>query len=700
MTQRVAPLLLAASVILLGSACGRSDDRQAGTERRAAPAAPAAQFPAVSREHLIADAAGDNWLVYGGSYNNQRFSTLGQIDRGNVHELVPVWIYQAGVEAFATTPIVAGNTMYITTPESHVVALNAATGERLWEYRPQLRPVPLCCGPNNRGAAIWGDKVYVGTLDARLVALHNRTGQVVWERPLVDSAAVSQGYSVTMAPLAYDGKVFIGVSGGKFGIRGFAAAYDAQTGDEVWRWHTIPAPDERGRGWWGEFRDIDPFGTPLNRDIAQERDDVPGYPNAWQLGGGAVWMTPAYDPASGLLYFGVGNPAPGLTGAVRPGDNLYTGSIVALDGAEGTLRWYFQYVPHDVWDLSPGSPPFLFEDGGRLRVGHAGKTGWMYVVDAGTGEPLLRSDNFVPQENLFAQPTAEGIRMAPGSNGGAGWSPVAFSPRTGLAYVLGVHQPMVLQTDYRPLSRGEMWLGGTFRFVPGEEHWGTFTALDVGTGEIRWQHRVPRPMLGAALATAGDVVFVGQGDGTFDAFDARNGELLWQFNTTAGVHGGPVTYMVDGVQYVAVAAGGNRLLDTPRGDDLYVFALADRRPGHRQRAYDQPQYARSGPLRPGAVRQLSREPTPPAAQDTAQPPGASATTGPALTRPGTTPAQPAPATPARPPTAQPPTAQPPTAQPPAAQPAQPPAAEPAPAPPPETPRPPARRPRILGDPVD
>jgi alcohol dehydrogenase (cytochrome c) len=687
---RLFPWLMIA-LLLTAAGCrgGGTDDRRAA-ERRAA-AAPQALFPAVGREHLVVEAAGDDWLMYGGAYNNQRYSTLSQVDRANVHELVPAWVFRTGLETFNATPIVAGNTMYISTPESHVIALNAATGQRLWEYRPRLRPVALCCGPSNRGVAIWGDRVFVATLDARLVALNNRTGDVVWETPVVDSAALGAGYSMTMAPLAYDGRVFIGVSGGKFGIRGFVAAYDAASGNEVWRWYTVPEPDERGRGWWGEFRELDPFGTPLNRDVQAERDNVPQYPNAWRLGGGAVWMTPAYDPASGTLYFGVGNPAPALAGAVRPGDNLYTGSIVALDGAEGTLRWYFQYVPHDVWDLSPGSPPFLFEDNGRLLVGHAGKTGWLYVVDARSGEPLLRSDNFVPQENLFIRPTTDGMRMAPGANGGAGWSPVAYSPRTGLAYVLGSHQPMVFRTDYQPLSRGALWLGGSFRYVPGEEQWGTFSAIDLRTGEIRWQLRTPRPMAGAALATAGDVVFVGQGTGTFDAFDARTGELLWQFNTGVGVHGGPVTYTVDGVQYIAVAAGGNHVLNTPRGDNLYVFALRDRRPAYLREEYTLAQYARGGPMRPGAVRQLVRTPLPtgPQPADTGavapaatpapvQPPGEAATAPPAQPQPAQP--QPAPTQPAQPP--------------PAAQ-------TPPPQPPPQpAPQPAPRRPRVLGDPVD
>src|SRR5690606_1105316 len=291
-------------------------------------------------------------------------------------------------------------------------------------------------------------------------------------------------------------------------------------------------------------------------------------------------MTPAYEPASNTLYLGVGNPAPGFDGVIRPGDNLYTNSIVALDGDTGQLRWYFQMVPHDRSGLDAASPPFLFTLQGRRYLGHAGKTGWLYIVDAATGAPILRSDNFVPQDNLFAQPTEEGVRIAPGVNGGSLWSPVAYSPRTGLAYVLGVHQPMLFRRTFQPKEPGRLWLGGSVLRIPGEEQWGILSAIDVATGDIRWQRRVPVPMVGGALVTAGDVLFVGQGTGYFDAIDAETGDVLWQFNAGAGVHGGPVTYAVGGVQYVAVAAGGNHHLDTPRGNAIIAFALRSvRQPG-------------------------------------------------------------------------------------------------------------------------
>ncbi|HEX6940056.1 MAG TPA: PQQ-binding-like beta-propeller repeat protein [Longimicrobiales bacterium] len=598
-------LTLAALAAVASTACRREGEvaPAAGTEERAAVVALEPAFTRVTDRMLGGtDAAGENWPTHGGAYNNQRYSTLDQINRENVADLVPVWIHQTGIaESFATTPIVVDNTMYFTTAESHVVALNAATGERLWTYVPELETTMLCCGPDNRGVAVHDDKVFVATLDARLIALNNRTGQVMWEAQIADP---DDGYSETMAPLAYDGKVVVGVDGGEYGIRGFVAAYDAKTGKEVWRWYTIPAPGDGGAPWWGQWKPTDPYGTSLGRDILFEREALEDRRDAWERGGGAVTTTPAYDPATNTLYVVVDNPAPALDGAARPGDNLYTGSIVALDGRTGKMRWYFQYLPHDVWDLSGGSPPFLFHDGARKFVGHAGRTGWLYVVDAATGRPVLRSDNFVPQANLFVHPNDEGIRLLPGANGGADWSPTAYSPRTGLVYVTALHQPMIYTRAYQPREDGRLWIGGRFLHVPNESQSGTLSAIDPRTGEIRWQRQLPAPTSGGTLATAGDIVFVGQGTGTFDAFDAQTGALLWQFRAGAGVNGSPITYMAGGVQYVAVAAGGNYQLDTPRGDDLIVFALHARRPQTPVRDYAIPRYTRNGAIHFGRVRQV------------------------------------------------------------------------------------------------
>jgi len=591
--------------LLAGSGCGDKERTAAEeTPPQSQPRTPAAVpgFTRVTDAMLSSAAAGPNWPTHGGTYNNQRYSALDQINRENVGALVPVWIYQTGIaESFVTTPLVIDNAMYVTTPESHVVALNAATGQKLWEYVPALEDTRLCCGPDNQGVAAYDDKVYVATLDARVVALDHRTGAVVWETRIADP---EDGYSQTMAPLAYDGKIFVGVSGAEYGIRGFVAALDARTGEEVWRWHTVAAPGDEPVGWHGEWKETDPFGAPLQRDILYEQELVDDYSETWKRGGGSVRSTPAYDPRTRTLYVTVGGPAPSLDGAVRPGDNLYTGSIVALDGTTGKPRWYFQYLPHDVWDLSGGSPPILFEAGGRTYLGHAGKTGWVYILDAATGRPVLRSDNFVPQENLFARPTEEGTKILPGANGGNGGAPVAYSPATGLIYTTAIHQPMVLASRFQPWQEGALWLGGSFRLIPDEPSWGTLSAIDPRTGEIRWQRQAPVPLLSGTLATAGGLLFVGQGTGTLDAFDAATGQLLWQFPTGAGVHGSPVTYAVNGVQYVVVASGGHYQLDTPRGDAVIAFALFDKRPTTVFTRYPEPSYTRYGPVRYGAARQV------------------------------------------------------------------------------------------------
>lgn len=597
------PVALLALGLLLSTGCDAGDEEPAAT-RAAASAIPAPAFPAVS-DSMLRGGDGNDWPTHGGSLANRHFSPLLQIDRGNVHELVPVWIHSTGIEgAFETTPVVVGNTMYVTTAGGRVLALNAATGTELWEYQPQPATVTLCCGPVNHGVAVYGQSVYVGSLDAKLVALDARTGRPVWERQLADPAA---GYSVTMAPLAADGRVYVGVAGERYGIRGFLAAFDAASGEEIWRWHTIPADT----GWWGEWRTTDPFGTELNRDLTAERGDSLTASGSWRVGGGGIATTPAYDPGSGRLFVNVEGPAPMLGGGGRPGDNLYTGSIVALDAATGDRVWHTQYLPHDVWGLSGGSPPVLFDRGDRRYVAFAGRTGWIYVFDAASGEPVLRSDNFVPQEGLFSPiPAEDGVRIAPGVNGGNAGSAMAYHPGTGHAFVGGVHQPTVYaRGESEGYAPGQLWLGGTVRFPPDEEQWGTVTAIDLADGEIVWQRRTPAPVHSGVLATAGDLVFVGEGKGTLDAFDAATGELLWQFETGAGVHGSPVSYAVAGVQYVVAPAGGSYHFDTAPGDDLIAFALSSRRPATFVSAYATPDYARGGPAAAGSrgVRQVDRD---------------------------------------------------------------------------------------------
>lgn len=600
--------LLAPALALLFAAvsagCGK------GREESAPEHPPVAHMRAAEPAFTVVDdgmlglpAAESNWVVHGGDYGNRRYSKLAQVTTSNVSSLVPVWIYQTGIaESFVTTPVVVDGAMYLSTPESHVVALNAATGARLWEYVPELAATLLCCGPDNQGVAVYQDKVIVATVDGRVVALDHRSGTPVWAATVADPR---EGYSQTVAPLAAGGKIFVGAGGSEYGTRGFVAALDASSGKELWRWYTIAASGNAPDSWQGEWKETDPFGTPLGRDIQNEQKLQERYHEGWKRGGGAVRTTPAYDPASGLLYVSVGGPAPSLDGVIRPGDNRNTGSIVALEAASGKPRWTFQYIPHDVWDLSGGSAPFLFEAaGGRKLLGMAGKTGWVYVVDATTGQPVIRSDNFVPQENLFTRPSEEGVRILPGANGGNPGAPSAYSPQTGLLYIPALHQPMIYTRSYQPWEKGRLWLGGSFRLVPGEPQWGILSAINPVNGQIQWQRQVPVPMSGGALATAGGLLFVGQGSGTLDAFDARSGELLWQFATGAGISGSPVTYQIDGVQYIAVASGGHYQLDTPRGDAVVVFTLYENRPRPALPSYPVPNYPRGGPALYGAARQV------------------------------------------------------------------------------------------------
>lgn len=607
--SRARTAALALTFPLLLAACG--DDSGEEVSSRATTPIPEPSFPAIT-DTALAAGPGSDWPTHGGDLANRRYSPLDQIDRSSVGELVPVWVHSTGIEgAFETTPIVAGNTMYVTTARGSVLALNAATGQELWRHDPAVGTVTLCCGPVNNGVAAYGDKVYVASLDTKLRALDARSGQQTWETQLADPTL---GYSATMAPLAADGRIFLGVSGQRYGIRGFIAAFDADSGEELWRWHTIPQAGEEG--WWGEWKATDPFGTPLNRDLAAERADSASSSWSWGAGGGGIATTPAYDRATGRLFINVEGPAPLADGSGRPGDNLYTGSLVALDATTGERVWHTQYLPHDVWGLSGGSPPFLFDRGEQRYVGFAGRTGWIYVFDADTGRPVLRSDNFVPQESLFQTPTEEGaVRVAPGANGGNPGTGVAYRPDDGTAFVGGVHQPMVYASGSESFQPGQLWIGGTVRFPPDEEQWGTVSAIDLGSGEIRWQRRTPHPVFSDVLATAGGLVFVGQGSGTLDAFDADTGELLWQFETGAGVHGGPVTYAVGEVQYLVAPAGGSYHFETPPGDDLIAFALASRRPAVAANGYPAPDYTRHGatPAGQGGVRQVDTTPdtTPP-----------------------------------------------------------------------------------------
>lgn len=558
-----------------------------------------------------------DWLTYGRDYGQQRFSPLAQINAGTVKKLVPKWIYQTGTAAtFQTSPLVADGVMYLTTPFSHVVALDARTGRELWRYEHKRSSQKTCCGPANRGAAIGYGKVFVATVDARLVALDQRTGEPVWDIALANlredvtedknvlaaddplnarNITGSTGAGAVIAPLVYDGKVIVGITGvgyglhldspragaplgavvgvaGRYGQPGFLAAFDAASGQQVWKFETTQ------KGWEGSFRADTPDGIPLNRDIAAEKANASKHEDAWRHGGGSIWHTPAVDTATGLLYFGVGNPSPQAEDSTRPGDNLYTVALVALDSKTGKLVWHFQQVPHDRWGYDVASPPTLFEatvDGKKLpAVGQASKLGWYYVHDRRSGALLFKSDAFVPQSNLFAPPTPQGVRITPGPAGGSNWSPASLDAQRGVVYVAGMHIPMIYRTAELP-PQGDEPAVPYFIIEPAEEkNWGTLTAIDLSrNGRIAWQTQTDEPLVGGVLATAGNLVFTGEGNGDFSAFDAGSGARLWSFNCGAGVNAPPMTYEVDGQQYIAVAAGGSQIWGFRQGGAVIVFGL-------------------------------------------------------------------------------------------------------------------------------
>lgn len=575
------------------------------------------------------DAAGHrDWALFGNGYANQRYSTLASIDTENVATLTLAWRLDTGMKGtFQATPIVVDGTLYVSTPFNHVLALDATDGSVRWRYAHALEAEEFCCGPANRGVAVADGRVYMGTLDGYLVALDAATGERLWQSPIVDAEARSReaearealtpllgearfsgatitggtGYSANMAPQVVDGLVLVGITGAGYGLhldlerdagealsvvglagglnglRGFLVAYDAATGEERWRWYSVQDGD-----WTGDYAAQTASGEPLpDRDPAAERAAASEFPEAWRLGGGSVWTTPAIDRELGLLYVGTGNPAPQMAGDTRPGDNRDTVSLVALDLHTGREVWAFQQVPHDLWGYDVASPPVLadvFIDGEeRAIVAQASKTGWIFMHDRRTGELLQRSEPFVPQRNLFRAPTPQGVEVAPAILGGASWSPMAYSPATRTFFVAAIHQPATYYSRSVDPGPGDAhagpWRGYAWMELSETERWGLLAAVDARSGRLRWRERMAQPLVGGVLATAGGLVFSGEGNGHFNAHDAFDGTLLWRWQAPWGVNAPPITYAVDGRQYVAVVAGGNALFGFPTGDAILSFAL-------------------------------------------------------------------------------------------------------------------------------
>ena len=527
----------------------------------------------VSQDMLSkADSDGNNFLHTNGNYEQTRYYPNSQINTGNVKKLVPAWIFQTEVvESMETSPLVVNGVMYVTTSFSHAYALDAKTGEEIWHYKHKMGPITTyCCGPNNRGVAIKDDKVFIATLDAKVVGLNAKTGKKIWETQLADPEL---GYSETMAPTVVGNKVLIGTNGGEYGIRGFVKALDMNSGKVLWTFHSIP---KNSVGVWETH---DATGRDMLRDIEAEKAALKKLGDPYETLGGGVWQNPAVDEESGRIFFVVGNPSPDLDGSIRPGDNLYTNSLVAVDLETGKYSCHFQYIAHDVWDLDAVSPavitPVKNKKGKTVKgVIHGGKTGHVYVHDASDCSLIRFSEAMVPQENMWVLPTKAGKRMLPGANGGVEWSPMTVNPKLGLTYAINLHQPMTYHVESTPYPGGKLWLGGAFKIIPGSKQWGNITAVDYNTGKIKWKVKTDQPMIGGILATAGGLVFAGEGNGMFRAYDAKSGSKLWQFQAGAGVNAPPSSYTVDGEQYIVVAAGGNVQLNYKRGNNIIAFKLA------------------------------------------------------------------------------------------------------------------------------
>jgi len=517
-----------------------------------------------------------NWLHTQGNYAQTRFYPGAQISTENVRKLRPAFVFQTEVvESMETAPIVVDGVMYLTTSYNHVYAIDAASGKEYWHYKHKMGPVTtFCCGPNNRGVAISGGKLYMGTLDAKLVALDAQSGKVVWQMQIADP---EKGYSETMAPTVVEDKVLIGTNGGEYGIRGFLKAFDAHSGRLLWTFYTIP---EKGHeGVWAEN---DATGRNMHRNIAKEKSALAENRGAfYETLGGGVWMNPAIDLKERTAWFVAGNPSPDLYGDERPGDNLYTDSLVAINLDNGTYKCHFQYIAHDVWDLDAVSPPILVNvrgKDGKMVPGviHGGKTGHVYVHDRRDCSLIRYSEAMIPQENMWVLPTADGARMLPGANGGVEWSPMAWDAKNRLAIALNLHQPMTYHVEAAKYPGGsKLWLGGAFKVIPSEKQWGRVAAVNVDTGKVVWKHDTEQPLIGGGLATAGGLFFFGEGNGSFNALDSKTGKKLWSFNCSAGANAQPVSYQVRGKQYIAMGCGGNTQIDFKRGNSVFVFSLAD-----------------------------------------------------------------------------------------------------------------------------
>ena len=511
---------------------------------------------------LDADQEPGNWLTYNRTYMSQHHSPLSQINRENVGDLELKWVYQAkSLEKYEATPLVVDGVIYTVQMPNDVVALDAVTGRKFWEYTHILDgKVNVCCGRVNRGLAILGETLYMGTIDGKLVALDAKTGSVAFTKQIVDP---SGGYSLTHAPLVLKDKLIVGSAGGEYGIRGFIAALDPTNGDELWRFNTIPGPGEPGHETWSG--------------------------DSWKRGGGSIWLTGSYDPDLNLTYWGVGNPAPDWNGDVRLGDNLYTDSVVALNPDTGKLVWYFQFTPHDEWDWDAVQIPVLvdreWEGRQRKLMLWANRNGFFYVLDRATGE-FLHGKNFVkvtwakgldengrPIKVPEASPTREGVRVWPAVQGGTNWYSPAYSEKTDLFYVSSWEYSSVYHKGDPLYTRGNRYVGSlphgvwpdTMKDDAEQQGYGAIRALSPSTGDLEWEFTMTGVGESGILSTAGDVLITGTMEGYMLVLDSFSGKNLMSLNLGGTVAASPITFTADGEQRIAAVAGNS----------LFVFGLRD-----------------------------------------------------------------------------------------------------------------------------
>ena len=525
-----------------------------------------------------------NWLTYSGGYFSQRYSELDQIAPENVDDLRLQWVYQTPIAGtWQSTPLVVDGVMYLTQRPNDIVALDARTGRVFWIYRYPTSPNHLaCCGANNRGVAVLGDTVFMGTLDAHVVAIDATSGTELWD---VEVADLALAYAFTLAPLAIKNKVLVGTTGGDQGIRGFIAALDAETGEEAWRFHTIPGPGEPGHETWE--------ACPPNPETYCD-------PEAWKHGGGAAWLTGSYDPELNLTYWGIGNPGPDFNRAQRPGDNLYTCSVVSLDADTGELKWHFQFTPDDPYDFDAVQIPILADitrNNTEFKVMlWANRNGFYYVLDRATGR-FLQGQPFVTvnwAEGLddsgrpVETPQPPGAPTYPGIAGATNWYSPSYSPRTEMFYIPAWEgHATVFDAAPQEYVEGRSFTGRTRDFprtynpvpyapvVPNTRgpinNWldasghGAVLALDALTGEQQWKFEMTDVIRSGILTTASDLLFTGARSGYFQALNARTGALLWKASLGSKIVNGPMTYEVGGKQYVAIISGHS----------LSTFALRD-----------------------------------------------------------------------------------------------------------------------------